>query len=52
MSEYSLERLRITQGMRDRARAAGVRPDDDAAVRAYHARVTRALAELRQREGV
>lgn len=50
--EYSLDNTPVTRGMRDRAAAAGVDPRDDAAVREHHARVSRAIAEIRQREGV
>ena len=50
--EYSLDNTPVTKGMRERAQLAGINPRDDAAVRAHHARVSRAIAEMRQREDV
>lgn len=50
--EYSLDNTPVTKGMRERAAAVGVDARDDAAVRAHHARVSRAIAEMRQREDV
>lgn len=51
-ADYSLNNVAVTKGMLERARAAGVDPHDDAAVRDHHARVARAVAEMRGREGV
>lgn len=47
---WSLDAVRPTKWMRRLARIAGV-TGDDAAVVAWHARVSRAVADVRAREG-
>lgn len=47
---WSLDTLEPTKRMRRLARIAGV-TGDDAAVVAWHARVSRAVADVRAREG-
>jgi hypothetical protein len=47
---WSLDAVAPTEWMRECARLAGV-TGDDAAVVAWHARVSRAVADVRAREG-
>ena len=49
---HSLDETPVTPAMRERAQLAGINPRDDRAVRSHHARVSRAIAEMRQREDV
>lgn len=47
---HRLDETPVTGAMRERAQLAGVNPRDDRAVRSHHARVSRALAEIRRRD--